>query len=228
MGRPAIVTPATGLAAGVVAGVVGVAVLAGLGWPSGDEDPAGGESAAATAFVDAWRRSRLATWVVDGRFERRVGDRVVLAVDVHRAQRPPDRLSVGFGAVDARAGGRRLACAEDDAGVVTCRDGGPAPPYAEEVDDEIELLRRYVAPDGLYTVAAEPGGCFRLRLRRAMLTPPYGQRARFCFDPETGAPVRAELERLEATDRTVAVRVDAHPTDEDLVVDGVRDGGGRG
>ena len=231
MGRSAIVTPANGLVAGLLAGAIGVAALAGLGWPEGTEEraPELRESrAAAAAFLDAWRRSRRATWVVEARFERVVGGRRTIILDMHMAQRPPDRVVVGPGAIDARRGGRRLACAAREDGDLTCRDGGPAPPYESEVDAELDLLEGYVAAGGLYAVADEPGGCFRLRLRRVILSPPYGQLARFCFDPATGAPVRTEIERIEGRDRTVAVRVGARPTEEDLSPAGVRDGGGRG
>jgi hypothetical protein len=231
MGRPAITTPLAGLAAGVLAGVVGIAALAGAGWPQRrEETPAAPAEtrAAADAFLAAWRRSRLATWAVDARFERRLADGRELTTEVHLAQRPPDRVSIGLGSVEARRGGRRLACATATDGAVVCRDGGPARPYRDEVDAELRNLAGYVGARGFYAVAAEAGRCFRLRLRVAILTPPYGQRARFCFDPDTGAPVRSELERREATDRTVAFRVDGRPTDADLDPEKVRDGGGRG
>jgi hypothetical protein len=231
MGRPAIVTPATGLIAGVLVGVVGIAALAGAGWPERREEPtdAPAESAAAAiAFLATWRESRLGTWVVDAHFVRRTPTGRELTTTVHTAQRPPDRLVVGLGAVDARRGGRRLACAPAADEALVCRDGGPAPAHAAEVDAELRTLAGYVSPTGFYAVAEEPGRCFRLRLRAAMLSPPYGQLARFCFDQETWAPVRSEIERFEAIDRTVAFRVSARPTDADLDPEKVRDGGGRG
>ena len=219
MGRPAIVTPVTGLVAGFLVGVVGVAALAGAGVPRREEPaaPTPRESpAAADAFLAAWRRSRLGTWVVDSRFERRTAAGAHLTAEVHMAQRPPDRLVVGLGTVMGRRDGRRLVCHAGDSAVLTCRDGGTAPPYAAEVAEELGNLRGYVGPVGFYAVAREAGGCFRLRLRAGVLSPPYGQLARFCFDPGTGAPVRTEIERIEGVDRTVAVRVDPTPTSADL------------
>ena len=231
MGRPAIVTPATGLIAGVVVGLVGIAALAGAGWPERRDERAGAPAEsviAANAFLAAWRESRLGTWVVDARFVRRLSDGRELTTTVHTAQRPPDRLVVGHGAVEARRGRQRLACALAEDETLVCRDGGPAPPYTAEVEAELRTLEGYVGPTGFYAVAEEPGRCFRLRLRVAVLSPPYGQLARFCFDLETMAPVRSEIERIEAIDRTVAFRVSARPTDADLDPEKVRDGGGRG
>ena len=38
-------------------------------------------------------------------------------------------------------------------------------------------------------------------------SPPYGDRARFCFDRATGAPTRREIHRREGTDVQEAVEV---------------------
>ena len=110
----------------------------------------------------------------------------------------------------------------------TCRSDGRARPFAAEVEDDIDLLRGYVlGPTSFYGVRSDGRDCFALRLRRVVLSPPYGLRARFCFDPVNHAPVRAEVTRKEARDRTVAVRVRSDPTEADL--DPERwGGGGRG
>jgi hypothetical protein len=221
--------PVIGVAAGLVVGAVAVGALAASGWPGRQQvDATLEQPGAARAFLTAWERSRTGTWALEGTFQRVQGGRAVLTTAVHAAQRPPDRLRIGLGSVDAVEGGRRLACAPDAEGVVACRDGGPAPPYREEVRSELSVLRTYVTGAGrLYGVVADDGGCFTLRLRGAYLTPPYGQRARFCFDGATGAPVRSEIERLEATDRTVAVSVRARVSDADLEPMG-GEGEGRG
>src|SRR5205823_50148 len=83
--------------------------------------------------------------------------------------------------------GRRLPCTTGPRGALQCRDGGPAPPYGQEVDRELALLRGYLSgPDPLYRVRVEGGGCYRLELLVSMPAPPYGRRARFCFDAATG------------------------------------------
>jgi hypothetical protein len=225
------VRPLVALVAGLVVGVAAVAGLAAAGWP--DHDGEGGSApsenaAAARAFVDRWRASRLGTWVVEAEFVRVMTDGRRLATDVHMAQRPPDRLVTGLGTVDRRKGADRLACSADADGVSTCRSDSNARPFAAEVEDDIDLLRGYVlGPKAFYGVRVDGADCFVLRLRRAVLTPPYGQRARFCFDPATNAPVWAEVRRKEATDRTVAVEVRSAPTDVDLDPDRWG-GGGRG
>ena len=211
--------PFLAAAVGAVVGVGLVVGLAALGWPDQDD---GSDSeplspaAAASAFLERWERSRLGTWAVDARFDRVTTAGRRLTIDVHMAQRPPDRLIAGLGAIDARRGGQRLACAPDADGNVHCRPGGPARPYEDVVADEMRLLATYVrGPGAFYAVRAE-GRCFDLRLRLEVLSPPYGEQARFCFDGDTGAPVRTEIVRVEARDRTVAVSVRARPTDDDL------------
>ena len=221
--------PAT--AAGVVVGVLAVVALAAAGWPAHDEDGAAGgageTTSAARHFVARWRASRLGTWVVEAEFERVMADGRRLRTDVHMAQRPPDRLITGLGTLDARRGDERTACGSDAAGVSVCRSGQVARPYEAEVEDDIDLLRGYVLGRSSFYGVRQEGDCFVLRLRRRVLTPPYGERARFCFDPATDAPVLAEVRRKEATDRTLAVEVRSAPADADL--DPERwGGGGRG
>lgn len=221
--------PLVAIIAGLVVGLLGVVGLAGAGWPDheGDETVAApAESAtAARAFVARWRASRLATWAVDADFLRVMADGRRLAFDVHMAQRPPDRLVTGPSSLDARVGNERRACGADQADVVGCRQAGVARPYEAEVEDDIDVLRGYVlGRSAFYGVRVDGPDCFALRLRGPVLSPPYGERARFCFDPATSAPVRAEVWRKEATDRTTAVEVRSTPTDADLDPD--RWGGG--
>jgi hypothetical protein len=215
--------------AGAVVGAVAVVGLATSGWPqrSRPVDAIVDPVRSAQDFVTEWRRMRLGTWSVEARFERVTATGRRLETTVHMAQRPPDRLVTGLGSIDSRRGGERLACAPDAAGDVHCRDGGPAPPYEGEVANELGYLRRYViGRDALYGVNKSLD-CYMLRLRVRLPSPPYGERARFCFDPVTGAPVRSEIERKEGRDRTVAISVRRRPTDADL--DPERwGGGGRG
>jgi len=211
--------------AGLIVGAAATAAVAATGSPSapgartaaraGGAAPADG--AARADFLDAWRRSRLSTWLVVLRFERRTSAGRRLTSEVRIAQRPPDRLATGLGSIDARRHGRRLACTTGPRGALQCRDGGPAPPYGQEVDRELALLRGYLSgPDPLYRVRVEGGGCYRLELLVSMPAPPYGRRARFCFDAATGAPVASEVDRAEATDRQQAIQVRATVGDADL------------
>jgi hypothetical protein len=222
--------PLLAAVAGAAVGAVASVGLSIAGWPAHDERPAPvprESAAAASRFLAMWERSRLSTWVVDARFDRVTAGGRTLTVDVHMAQRPPDRLISGLGAVNARRHGQRLACAPDAEGLVHCRPGGPAPPYEEEVADELRILRTYVLGPGAFYAVREEGDCFRLRLRLRVLSPPYGERARFCFDEATAAPVRSEVEKVQARDRTVAISVRAQVSDDDLEPE-KWNGGGRG
>ena len=178
------------------------------------------DPAAPPAFLAAWERSRTGTYLVEGAYTQERAGAVVMDGLSRTVQRPPDRLVAQFGAVDGRLGGEVVGCAPTpDEESVVCRSGGPAPPYAEEVAGEMARLRSYVEGDPpLYRVDQEAdGSCFVLTLARTIPAPPYGEVARFCFDPDTGAPVRQEVTRGDVVDRTVASTVRA-PTDADLVL----------
>jgi hypothetical protein len=210
--------PFLAAAAGAVVGAVAVFGLAAAGWPARHDPPVPPRESAAAAsrFLEAWERSRLATWSVDARFERVTAAGRRLSVDVHMAQRPPDRLVTGLGSVNSRRAGQRLACAPDAEGEVHCRPGGPAPRYEDEVAAEVRILATYVRGPARFYAVREEGHCFRLRLRLNVLSPPYGVLARFCFDDATGAPVRSEIEKVQARDRTVAISVRGRVSDDDL------------
>ncbi|MEY2478951.1 MAG: hypothetical protein QOG87_4266 [Actinomycetota bacterium] len=212
--------PFLAAAAGVAVGAVVVVALAVAGWPPADDDaptePPAVSTAAASRFLAAWERSLRGTWVVDARFVRVTAAGGRLTLEVHTAQRPPDRLSAGQGRVEARLGGRRLGCTAGEDGVLACKEEGGARPYDEEVAEDMRTLATYVRGPGAFYAVGDEGDCFRLRLRLRVLSPPYGERARFCFDRATGAPVRSEIEKREGVDRTVAISVRAQPTDDDL------------
>jgi len=171
---------------------------------------------AADAFVAAWKRSLEGTWAVDAVFERRIGTKR-LTFDVHEARRPPDPLRVAGGTVEGSVNGRVVACTTGTDGALTCRDGGPAPPYADEVAKEVATLAAYFnGADPLYRAAAAGGGCFELVLRHTILAPPYGESARFCFDARTGAPTQVEVHKRGSVDVTHTTAVRAAPTAGDL------------
>jgi hypothetical protein len=170
----------------------------------------------AAAFLAAWRRSLEGTWAIDGVFERRVGTKR-LTFDVHEAQRPPDHLRVSGGTVEGRIGGRVLACTTGAEGNLTCRDGGVAPPYDDDVKRELDTLATYFAgPQPLYRAEAEGADCFGLTLLHNILAPPYGKTARFCFDHKTYAPRLSEVHKQGSLDVTRATAVRARPTAADL------------
>lgn len=212
--------PLVGAIAGTLVGAAAVVVLAVNDVASDDPSPTTTRSEsreAAEELLAAWERKLRGTWVARSEFTRTTATRQTLSGEVHEAQRPPDRVRRGLGSVDARIGGRRVACAPTERGEVQCRDGGAAPPYDEEVAADLEILRGYVTgPRRLYAVAAEGVTCYRLRLVRRMLAPPYGDVARFCFQAATGGPLSAEIRRDGTLDVTRAVEVRADPTPEDL------------
>jgi hypothetical protein len=170
----------------------------------------------ARAYVDAWRRSQQAVWKVDMKWERQArGSRLEDMVRI--AQRPPDRLVTGAGSVDARRGDRALACAEGEDGRLRCRDGGPAPPYEEEVARGVAVLeQQLLGPRRLYDVTRPSPNCYEFRLRFAFPAPPFGRRATLCFDEATGAPTLREIERAEGRDRQQAIAVSGRVDDTDL------------
>jgi hypothetical protein len=169
----------------------------------------------ADRFMAAWRRSLGGTWAVDATFERRVGTKR-LASDVHEAQRPPDRLRTAGGTVEGRIAGRVIGCTTGADGQLSCRDGGPALPYEDDVRRQLDALGTYfVGSHPLYRSELRAGGCFALVLQRGILAPPYGETARFCFDPATGAPTLTEVHKRGSVDVTRAVAVRT-PTVADL------------
>ena len=190
-------------------------VVLATGWPARHERSARAPDAS-SAYIAAWRRSQLGTWKVTLRWDRVAGGGH-LAESVRIAQRPPDRLDEGGGNVQARRGDRQLACAAGEDGRLRCRDAGPAPPYEQQVDDGVALLRsQLMGPTRLYDVRKDLAGCFVLQLRVRYPAPPYGRRARLCFDAATGAPTLIEVDRVEGRDRQQAVAVSGSVADADL------------
>jgi hypothetical protein len=206
------------LAAVVLLALLGASALA----SACDDDEAPDEPDPAEAFLEAWARSRAATFRSVSDFRRvshstnaELTDRIIVA------QRPPDRLSIdqdgGTGLVD----GQRLACAYRRQRL-HCQDAAAERTYDDDVERQLETLRGYVAVDDpLYAVEAAEreevvGDCFDLRLTRALVAPPLGEVARYCFDPGTGAPTFTRIERVEADDETRLVSLSDEVTDADL------------
>lgn len=211
--------------AGVVVGAVGAGALIASG--ALDRDPAGSagpdpaadveeREAAGQAFVEAWERSRLGTFVVESTLQRTFPDGNGFSVERSVAQRPPDRLERSGGTITGRLDGRVLLCRTEQRRY-RCSSGRAERSYGALVRDEVETLRSYVSGQvPLYSVEAD-GGCFDLTQQRQLPAPPYGTAARFCFDDETGALTSIRVVRDEATDVTEATSVRAGVRDEDLV-----------
>ena len=197
--------------------MVGVAATVALaatwtGGASGGRKP----TDAAPAYIADWRRSQLGTWKVVLRWQRTVGGSH-LDDQIRVAQRPPDRLSVALGSVEARQGDRLLACAAGQDGRLRCRDGGPAAPYDQEVSaGEAVLRQQLLGSHRLYDVTSTSPHCYDFRLRVNYPAPPYGRRARFCFDEATGAPTLRDVQRPQGRDVQEAVSVSGQVDAADL------------
>lgn len=164
---------------------------------------------AAAALVQAWERSRLATFVRLGTYERRrpATGAAITSEDV-LAQEPPARLHRQLGSVEARDDARRTTCAAPIEGQSPppCRTSDVERSYAAEVEAEVAALRSLVAGrDPLYSVRAAGHACFDLDQRRADPRAPFGVAARFCFDEVTGAPVDSRVRYAGGVEEVITV-----------------------
>ena len=213
-----------GLVVGVGLGVVAAWALRSTPEPTVDPvaDSPPETVEAAEAFVEAWDRSRRETFLSVSELHRTT-DAGELRLTLVLAQRPPDRVRSSGQSLTGTVGGVRVDCDEVVDEGLQCRLLEEArADYDADVATEVALLRRYVEGTlPLYRVSRQ-GECFDLRLARVMYAPPYGQRARFCFDPATGAPSATRIERIEGTDVVTLVTVSAEVSDADL--DAVADG----
>lgn len=175
-------------------------------------------------LIAAWERSRRATFVAVGTYERHseVTGSTISSEDVV-AQRPPRRLHRQLGGVDGRDDDRVIVCpappAGDDEHEPPCQLGPPSGlGYEASVVREVEGLRSILTgPDPLYRVQRAGPGCFELAQRRIDPRAPFGVAASFCFDAATGAPsarrIRHEGGIVEVlTVTSISTRV----TDRDL------------
>lgn len=171
---------------------------------------------AAVAFVEAWERSRTATFLT-GSLLTRTTEVGMLEIPIVVAQRPPDRVISSGRSTEGTVGGEQRVCDEQLDGLVHCGvTSTPGESFEEKVAAEVAVLRSYFEADlPLYAVAGS-GSCFDLRLTRAVHAPPFGQSARFCFDAASGAPQLQRIERPEGTDVVVLVSVRTDVTEEDL------------
>jgi hypothetical protein len=195
---------ATGLAVGLV-GVLAIAVL--------DDD----RGPAAEDLLAAYERSRTATYVIVETFERRLLDGRTFSSDIVTAQRPPDRLIIDGSTISGIRDGQRLACARAADDELRCRRA-PAPnAFEEAVAQDVALFRALITgPRAAYEARHAASGCFELRLRARLLSPPYGEDALMCFDEATGAPRSTRIRRTQSTDTRDTVSIRSDVTDRDL------------
>lgn len=207
--------------AGVVVGIVVAAALVVTGVLDRDTTTTGDE--AAEQLVAAWERHRSGTFVVESdwrRTKRSSGSTLHSATLL--VQRPPDRVLRQFGAVRGQLNGSPVRCSSDPVGGYRCfASDAVAPPYEDEVADELDALRSSVlGATAIYTVRAD-GDCFTLELIAPYPDPPYGRRGQLCFDPSTGALryLRRELAEITEEQEAVAIRTEVGDADFDLSED---------
>jgi hypothetical protein len=190
----------------------------------GDRD---GDAAVLQDFIDAWERSRTATFVRTGTFERRsdVTGSAISSEDV-LVQRPPQRLHRQLGGVSGRDDRRLVTCPSTPSGAEPgpCSMGPPVgPSYDDDVASEVEALHTLLEGDApVYAVGGgEDEGCFELVQLRAEPRARFGREARFCFDPVTGAPANSRVAYEGGIVEVVAVTdIRAEVSDEDLRPEG--------
>lgn len=214
--------PSWRLAAVVLVALVGLSALAAL--VDDDPDPASEDPpTAAEAFLEAWARSRAATYRTVSTFTRvsnttdaELTDRVIVA------QRPPDRLTIDQDGALGLIDGHRVACVYRQQRLA-CEDAPAGRTLEDETAQQLTTLEDYTTgADPLYAVTAldrqpDIGDCFELRLTAIdLVAPPLGTMSRYCFDPEIGAPSLTQVERVEADDETRVISLSGEVTDADL------------
>ena len=176
-------------------------------------------AAGAASFLAAWQRKLTATYVVDATVTRTVADGGQLVAPLRMVQRPPDRLTYGYGDATGRTKDATLRCPSTPSGASACFTAPGAPSYADDVAQELATLHSYLDGDKpLYRVVDFRDGCFRLDLSLRLPAPPWGTQALFCFDGGTGAPSLTVIDYDGVVERTVAAGIRATVTDADLAV----------
>jgi hypothetical protein len=175
-------------------------------------------------FLDAYEGSRRATWLITYDFTRRLRNGSKLDLSVTELNRPPDHLIVGLGGLKGQVGGREVICDDIDEKTV-CAPEGTAVPFEEELAAQVSELRDVLQPPakwyaveggGDLKVAGETARCFTLRRVAAVFSPPYGERAQYCFATADGAPLLNRVERREGTDQRLARQVTRQVGDADV------------
>ena len=169
-------------------------------------------------FLDAWERFRLGTFVITSEFTRTLEDGSVLTAPRGLAQDPPRRITSEFANSSATYSDGEVACVSDELGFFSCLEAGlDMEGYLAELQAEQIVLASYLAGEPpLYVIDRLEDGCFEFLIAQVMQLPPYGSRALFCFDAETGALERQLVVRESAEDEILAVEIRSEVTPEDL------------
>ncbi len=172
---------------------------------------------AADLLVDAWRRNRLGTWYVEGRFVRAVtGTDGGLDRLVRTAQRPPLRLDVQGSSAQRWDDDEFETCVAGPDGR-QCATSTTGRTLLEVAEAEVGGLAKLVeGPDPPYSVTVA-GGCFEMSRRDPHPAfDQYGDHSRLCFDTLTAALTSSDVDRGPAHDSFKASVVRAAVTDADL------------
>ncbi|HLF40420.1 MAG TPA: hypothetical protein VI854_02985 [Acidimicrobiia bacterium] len=174
-------------------------------------------------LLAAYERSRRATWLIDFAFRRRLHNGGRLDLTVVELNRPPDHLIAGLGGRSGTVGGRTIRC-EQVEGREICAPQGAAVPFEDSLAEQVSELRDALQPPAKWyavglgerrRVAGEQATCFVLTRLVNVPSPPYGDRAEYCF-AEDGVPLLARVERREGTDERTAEAVRRVVTDADV------------
>ena len=203
-----------GVVAGAVIGLLATKLTDGrTGAPSdrivlqSDRETTGADHVATVqAFLDAWQRYRDATYTTPVVFERVAKSGQALESSSTYTQQPPRRVVRQAGGMLLTAGSASLTCTTVSNQMVCAP--APATDYETEVAKELAIWRATLLGEVPYYRIAQPeAGCFQLDLAVAIPDPPYGDTARFCFDPPTGALARRQIVRATATDTEEATGI---------------------
>lgn len=186
--------------------------------------PAVAEPVLRQEFLATYERSRRATWYITYDFARRLRNGASLDLTTVGLNRPPDYLRAGLGGLNGRVGGREVVCDDVD-GNFLCAPEGTVVPFEEALAQEMSELRDVLQPPakwyavedgGEETVAGEAARCFTMRRIVAVPSPPYGDRAVYCFATTDDAPLLNRVERREGTDERRAREIRRQVDDADI------------
>lgn len=174
-------------------------------------------------LLAAYERSRRATWLVSFDFRRRLVNGGRLDLEVVELNRPPDHLVAGLGGLSGSVAGRRVVCDQVE-GRELCAPEGPAISFEDELAGLISELSDVLQPPAKWyaveagggrEIAGEQARCYVLRRIVAVPSPPYGERAEYCYAAD-GVPLLTRIERREGTDERVATEVSRQVTQGDV------------
>lgn len=170
----------------------------------------------ARELLEAWWRSRLATYRVESEFVRTLDDGSSLRLDRVVVQRPPDVVVQQSGTVRAEVDGQIVRCTPGPDDSLTCTSGLSEADYRARAEAELEVLVSWLRGEPPIYELSREDGCFHLELVRAVLEPPYGRSADLCFDQVSGALRRLRIERRGSVDEIVARSISTDVDESDL------------